>query len=117
MSHDNREILYSLIKRFKDMGRSVIVISHDLEELIRITDTISLLRDGELIDTVPSSSLSLDELKTRMVGRKIEGDYYRSDNEASSLDEVVLSVRDVCTENLEDINFEVKKGEIFGFAD
>jgi ribose transport system ATP-binding protein len=116
LSHDNREILYSLIKRFKDMGRSVIVISHDLEELIRITDTISILRDGELIDTVPSSSLSLDELKTRMVGRKIEGDYYRSDNEASSLDEVVLSVRDVCTENLEDINFEVKKGEIFGFC-
>ena len=117
LSHDNRNIVYQLLKKFKEMNRSIILISHDLEETLRITDTISILRDGELLDTVNSREISEDELKRRMVGRNIEGDYYRSDEEEIYEDEVIFSFSEVSTESgLKDVSFDVHKGEILGFC-
>ena len=74
LSQDNRKCLYKLIRKFKEQGRSIILISHDIEEMIEITDTISILRDGALLDTVKSKDITSDELKQRMVGRKLDGD-------------------------------------------
>ena len=54
LAQDNRKKLHALIENFKSMGRSVILITHDLEEMMEICDTISILRDGELIETVES---------------------------------------------------------------
>lgn len=117
LSQDNRKFLYGLIEQFKAEGRSVILISHDIEEMIDITDTISILRDGELLETVNSSEITSDDLKQKMVGRKIEGDYYRSDNAPDYKDEVLLQVQNVDTEGgLKDISFELHKGEILGFC-
>ena len=116
LSHDNRKILYGLIQKFKAMGRSVILISHDLEEMLEITDSISILRDGELLATERSETLTLEELKLKMVGRNLEGDYYRSDFEASFQDAVALSVKDISTSQLEDLSFDLHKGEIYGFC-
>ena len=70
LSQDNRKCLYKLIQKFKEQGRSIILISHDIEEMIEITDTISILRDGALLDTVKSKDITSDELKQRMVGRQ-----------------------------------------------
>lgn len=116
LSHDNRTVLYGLIQKFKEMGRSIILISHDLEEMLKITDSISILRDGELLATERSADLSLDELKIRMVGRKIEGEYYRSDTCPQYQDEIALSVKDISTDHLKHVSFDLHKGEIFGFC-
>ena len=117
LSHDNRKIVYDLINKFKDLGRSVILISHDLDETIQITDTISILRDGELIATVNSREISEDELKRSMVGRELDGDYYRTDFEEQYQEEVVLSLQDVSTESgLKNIDIEVHQGEILAFC-
>lgn len=89
LSQDNRNVVYKIIKKFKTMGRSVILISHDLEETLRITDSISIFRDGELLTTVDSDKITEDELKRKMVGRDIEGDYYRVDKEDIYGDEIV----------------------------
>ena len=106
LSQDNRKCLYKLIRKFKEQGRSIILISHDIEEMIEITDTISILRDGALLDTVKSKDITSDELKQRMVGRKLDGDYYRDDHGPSYEDDVLLEVGEMCTENgLEDIFF------------
>ena len=114
LSHDNRTVLYELIRKFKEMGRSIILISHDLEEMLKITDSVSILRDGELLATERSQDIPLEDLKIRMVGRKIEGDYYRSDTTPQFEDQVALSLQDVCTDHLKHVSFDLHKGEIFG---
>lgn len=95
LSHDNREVIYKLIQKFKGEGRAVILISHDLEETLKITDTISILRGRELIDTVVSSEISEDDLKRKMVGREMNEEYYRVDMGEQYGDQVILSLKNV----------------------
>ena len=117
LSHNNRQMLYGLLQKLKSMGKSVIIITHDVEEMIEITDTITVLRDGEVVGEVVSSETTADEVKLMMVGREISGDYYRADMLAEFDDEVVVSVRDLKIDNeLEDVSFDVHAGEILGFC-
>lgn len=117
LSHDNREIIYQLIKKLKDKGRSVILISHDLEETLRITDTISILRDGKLLETVVSADTSEDTLKRKMVGRELSGDYYREDFEDQYQEEVVFSLNNVSTATgIKNVDVKLHKGEILAFC-
>jgi len=117
LSHNNRQKLYSLIKRFKEMGRSIILITHDVEEMIAITDVITVLRDGAVVGTVRSAVSSPDEVKQMMVGREISGDYYRTDQKPDYSDEVVLSVQNLTVPHeVFDLSFEVHAGEILGFC-
>jgi len=117
LSQDNREKLHRLIEKYRELGRSVILITHDLEEMIKITDSISILRDGELIATVNSSEITADELKNKMVGRDLKGDYYRQDWEATHEEEVILAVEGLHTESgLKDVSFQVHKGEILALC-
>ncbi|MDR2609978.1 MAG: sugar ABC transporter ATP-binding protein [Clostridiales Family XIII bacterium] len=117
LSLDNRNKLYGLLRRFKEMGRSVIVISHDVEELIEITDTITVLRDGEVVGDVVSNDISPDEIKRMMVGREISGEYYRSDAAPDFRDTVVLRAENMSIENeIKDVTFEVHEGEILGLC-
>jgi ribose transport system ATP-binding protein len=117
LSSDNRQKLYHIMNRLKEMGKSVIVITHDVEEMMEITDTITVLRDGEVVGTVNTKESTAADIRYMMVGREISGDYYRADSIPTYEDEVVLSVEDVSVdEKLEDISFEVHKGEILGFG-
>lgn len=117
LSQDNRAKLHKLIEKYREMGRSIILITHDLEEMLEITDSISILRDGELIETLDSKSITVEELRSKMVGRSLEGEYYRSDWETSHQDEVVLSVENLTTDTgLHDVSFQVHKGEIMALC-
>lgn len=117
LSLNNRQKLYGLLKKLKEMGRSVILITHDVEEMIEITDTITVLRDGEVVGELVSAETTPDEVKQMMVGRKMDGDYYRADYNVDYDDEVVLQVKDLSVPGeLEDVNFEVHAGEILGFC-
>lgn len=117
LSMNNRNKLYELINKLKAMGRSVIVITHDVEELIRITDTITVLRDGEVVGDVVSAETTPDEIKHMMVGREISGDYYRADTTPEYADKVVLSVRDLTVPGeIENVSFDVHESEILGFC-
>jgi len=117
LSLNNRQKLYELLERLKSMGRSVIVITHDVDEMIEITDVITVLRDGEVVGEVVSAETTADEVRRMMVGRDISGDYYRADNLVDYDDEVVLEVKDLTVPGeLEDISFQVHAGEILGFC-
>ena len=117
LSLNNRQKLYELLQRLKAMGRSVVLITHDVEEMLEITDTITVLRDGEVVGNVVSAETSPDEIKRMMVGREVSGDYYRADHEAEYDDEVVLSVQNLTVPGeLEDISFDLHAGEILGFC-
>ncbi len=117
LSLNNRQKLYELLQKLKSMGRSVIVITHDVEEMLEITDTITVLRDGEVVGEVISAGTTADEVKRMMVGREISGEYYRADNQAEYDDEVVLSVKNLSVAGeLDDVSFDVHAGEILGFC-
>jgi ribose transport system ATP-binding protein len=117
LSQFGREELYKLMDATKADGRTVIFISHDLFEVIEHTDTITILRDGELIDTVPSAGATEDELKRLMVGRELDKRYYRADYGESALGETVLTVHNVTVPGqITDISFSLHKGEILGFG-
>jgi ribose transport system ATP-binding protein len=99
------------------MGKSVIVITHDIDEMLQISDSITVLRDGEVVGDVETSRTSADEIRYMMVGRQISGDYYRADAKPDYSDEVVLTAENVTISGeIEDISFELHKGEILGFC-
>lgn len=115
ISHNNREILYEIIKQFKAQGKSVLIITHDIDEIIRITDNITVMRDGVVVDTKKSSELTPDALKRLMVGRNLSGSYYREDIEEQYSEDVVLKVRDLAVQKyFENVSFDLHKGEILG---
>lgn len=117
LSQYGREELYKHMKGIRDQGNTVIFISHDLTEVLEHTDTISVLRDGELIDTVKSSEVNEDDLKRLMVGRELGSKYYRTDYGQPVSEEVVLSVENLTVPGeFEDISFDLHKGEILGFG-
>ena len=123
LSYDNRLRLHKLIGSLKAMGRSVIFISHDLEEVVDIADRLTVLRDGRVVGTVETKDLDMNDLKRMMVGREMEGEYYRSDHEPSKDNKVVLSVKDLSATSgldvdkvLYDISFDLFAGEIVGFC-
>ncbi len=117
LSQEGREELYKHMNRIRAEGNTIIFISHDLPEVLRMSDTITILRDGVYIDTVKSSDVTEDDLKKLMVGREDTGDYYRADYGEDISSEVVMKVENVTVPGLiHNINFELHKGEILGFG-
>lgn len=117
LSLNNRQKLYQLLRRLKGMGRSVILITHDIEELIALTDSITVLRDGEVAGHVVSANTTAGEVKRMMVGREMSGSYYRTDRQAGCGGETVLSVAGLSVPGeLDGLSFDVHAGEILGFC-
>ena len=117
LSQEGREELYKHMNRIRAEGNTIIFISHDLPEILRMSDTITVLRDGVYIDTVKSADINEEGLKKLMVGREVTGDYYRADYGETISDEVVMTVKNVTVPGLiKNINFELHKGEILGFG-
>ena len=115
LSHDGREIMYKLIKQFRDNGKAVIFISHDLDEIMEVCDTLTVLRDGNLIRTFKKEEFDADQIRTSMIGRELEGDYYRSDFEPTRLPEVAMEAKNLnYGEQLKGVSIELHKGEILG---
>lgn len=117
LSQEGRNELYKHMHRIRDEGNTVIFISHDLSEVLEHTDTISVLRDGQLIDTVDSSAVDEDDLKRLMVGRELENRFYRTDYGQPVHQDVVLTVKNLAVPGkFQNISFHLHKGEILGFG-
>lgn len=117
LSQTGRLELYKLMDSIKADNRTVIFISHDLVEVLTHTDRISVLRDGELIDTIETKSATEDDLKRLMVGRELGNRYYRTDFDSKTSGEVVLKARDLSVpKQFSDVSFDVHRGEILGFG-
>lgn len=119
LSQDGRNELFRVIKDLKKQDVAIIIISHDLQEILGLCDKITVLRDGELVTSRKNENLMENDLKMFMIGREFTGKYYREhnphDNHVS--DEVVLEARDINIKGiLKDINFELHKGEILGIG-
>ncbi|WP_043841725.1 sugar ABC transporter ATP-binding protein [Amycolatopsis taiwanensis] len=109
------ETLHELIRRFVRPGTGAIYISHRMEEIRRIADRVTVIRDGEYIDTLEVASASTPDIIARMVGRAIDTEA-RPEGVRGDRD-VVLSVRGLTTKALlKDVSFDLQHGEILGFA-
>lgn len=117
LSQDNREMLYRFMEQFKSQGRTILMVTHDLEEMLKVCDEIAVLRDGVIVVCKPAAEMGMDELKRQMIGREISGNYYRDDQKESYEEDVVLEVKDLCVPGkCEDVSFELHKGEILGIC-
>lgn len=117
LSHDGRELMYQIIHRFRDEGKAVIFISHDLDEIMEVCDTLTVLRDGQMIRTFTKEEFDADAIRTSMIGRELQGDYYRSDYTPSSREEVALKAEKVTVKGaLQEIDLTLRKGEIVGIG-
>lgn len=108
------EMLFKTINDLKKKNISIIYISHRMEELFKITDRITVMRDGKYIGTKCTKDTTKDELITMMVGRELKDLYRRTEHPAG---DVVFEVKNLNITNvLKDINFFLKRGEILGVS-
>ena len=106
--------LFKKIGELKAKGVSIIYISHKMDEVFKIADDITVLRDGSVVSTDRAEDLDLDTVIARMVGRKISNIYPRED---VAIGEKAIEVEHFCQKGIfEDISFYARRGEIVGFA-
>ncbi len=117
LSHEGRNILYDVMRRFREEDKAVLFISHDLDEIMDVCDTLTVLRDGNLIRTFSKEEFNPDAIRMSMIGRELKGDYYRSDFIPSSLDEIALKGEDLSIPGeLDGVDLTLRKGEIVGIG-
>jgi ribose transport system ATP-binding protein len=107
------DLLFEVIRRLTGLGIAVLYVTHKLDEVFEIADTVTVLRDGHHITTKPIGEHTQDSLIQDMIGRRIENLFPRSRTVAKGAP--VLSVEGLSTAKVKDINFEVKGGESLGF--
>lgn len=113
-----RELMI-IMKRLVAEGKSIILITHKLKEIMEIADTVTIIRRGKVIDTVHVGETSAEQLAEKMVGRQVS---FKVDKQPAKPDSPILEVKGVTTKNKEGVNalngisFHVKAGEILGIA-
>jgi ribose transport system ATP-binding protein len=108
------EDLFEVIRDLTSHGIAILYISHRLDEIFRIADRVTVMRDGKIVDTLPTSELDEDKLVRLMVGRDIGNLYPKTEVE---IGDVVLRAEGITRGHvLNDCSFEVRAGEILGFA-
>ena len=111
--------LFAILRRMRDDGKAIIIITHKLHEVLSLSDRVSVLRKGEFIGTVKTSETSESELTEMMVGKKVSLDIERTDP-VDPVDRLVVGSIDVIDHDgvkvLDDVCFTARSGEILGIA-
>lgn len=109
------EHLFEIINMLRDRGCGIIYISHKMAEILRISDEVTIMRDGQYVATRPSIELTTDEIIRLMVGRELTNQFPPKTNTPG---EVALEVEHLTAQYslLKDVSFNVRKGEIVGLA-
>lgn len=107
------EVMFRIVKQLREKGITIIYISHRLDEVFDLCDNVSVLRDGQHIDTMPIHELTRLNLINMMVGREMGQEYPK---EVGNIGDTILEVKNLNCGILKDISFEVKSGEVFGIS-
>ncbi|MBI5396716.1 MAG: sugar ABC transporter ATP-binding protein [Verrucomicrobia bacterium] len=113
LSEAETEALFATLNRLRTQGVGIIYISHRLEEIIRLADRITVLRDGKSIGTQFTRDINRKELVRWMVGRDISDHFHRPQPAPGAL---ALEVRGLRSAKVDGVSFELRHGEILGFA-
>ncbi len=109
------EELFRFVRDMRSRGVGIIYISHRMGELKQITDRINVMRDGQYVDTVDTATTPLDDIIRMMVGRVIY-EQPKTHSRVAPDAPTVLQVKNLCSREVKDVSFELKKGEILGLA-
>lgn len=115
LTEEEVEHLFRIINMLRDRGCGIIYISHKMEEILRISDDVTVMRDGKWIATRPASELTMDEIIRLMVGRELTNRYPPKNNK---IGDELLRVEGLSGEysHLRDVSFVAHKGEVLGIA-
>lgn len=116
ISDNEVEALFRIMDMLKKKGVSMIYISHKMDEIKRIADDVTIMRDGTYIGTWPAADLSTDQIIAKMVGRELTNIY---PDKVNSAGEVVMEVKGLTSiheKSFRDVSFKLRKGEILGFG-
>lgn len=107
--------LFKIINMLRDRGCGIVYISHKMEEILKISDDVTIMRDGKWVATEAAKDLTMDRIIKLMVGRELTNRFPPKTNE---IGEVVLKVDNLtgAFSQIQDVSFELKKGEILGFS-
>ena len=109
------EHLFRIIDMLRRDGCGIIYISHKMEEILRISDDITVMRDGTHVTTEPAERFTMERIIHLMVGRELESRFPERHNTPG---EVILEVRDLTSKynSVNNVSFDVRRGEVLGFA-
>ena len=115
LTEEEVEHLFKIINMLRDRGCGIIYISHKMAEILRISDDVTVMRDGQYVATKAAKDLTMDEIIRLMVGRELSNQFPPKTNKPG---EVVLEVEGLTAQYslLKDVSFKVRSGEIVGFA-
>ncbi|MCL1928211.1 MAG: sugar ABC transporter ATP-binding protein [Treponema sp.] len=115
LSESEIEELFKVIRNFREQGKGIVYISHRMDELHQICDTVTVMRDGRYIATTPMKNITTEQIISQMVGREIYESHHPHGDTMQN--EVVLEAKKLCRGRMvKDVSFELHKGEILGFA-
>ncbi len=119
LSPSETERLFATLRSLRDKGKTIILITHKLDEVLAVADTVSVMRRGEIVGTIPASSATKPELARMMVGRSL---LLRVNNPSPSPGETILSINKLGfrtkrgVEKVHDLSLNIRAGEIYGIA-
>ena len=115
LSDNEVEALFRIMNDLRDKGVAMVYISHKMDEIKRIADDITIMRDGTYVGTWPAAELTTDQIIAKMVGRELTNRFPPKDNKPG---EVILEVEHLAGKytRLKDASFQLRKGEVLGIA-
>lgn len=116
LSDNEVEALFRIMNDLRDKGVTMVYISHKMDEIKRIADDITVMRDGTYVGTWRADELTTDQIIEKMVGRELTNIY---PEKAQDVGEVVMEVKNLCSihsNSFQDVSFTLRKGEILGFG-
>ena len=114
LSDSEVKLLFSIIDTLKKQGKTIIYISHRLEEVFQLCDRISIMRDGSMVNMLENKNLTKEVLISNMLGKHLGAMYPEKGHRKS--DDVVLELKNVTTSKITDISFRLYEGEILGIV-
>ncbi len=114
----NEEVnhLFKIINKLRDKGCGIIYISHKMEEILQISDDVTIMRDGKWIDTIPAKDLTTDKIIKLMVGRDLTNRFPPKTNKPEDIILEVKNLTGAYQPSIKEVSFELRKGEILGIA-
>lgn len=115
LSREETNYLFQQVRKLRDKGTSFVFVSHKLDEVMELTDRVTVLRDGHWVKTAPTAMLDGEAIAQLMVGRELSS-LYPAKREPDVDEKIVLSVKGLSTRYVQDASFDLRKGEIVGFS-
>ena len=114
LSHNEIEYLFTMIRTLRDQGKSIVFISHKMEEIYGICERVTVLRDGKFIHTGIVKDVTEKDLIRMMVDREVNELFPKTD---CAINDVLLQIKNLCVKGIfENISFDLRRGEILGIA-